>query len=213
MKPKVFIVDGHTIPTDYGQLIPYSEWSHQYNEAILIREVSKRLNSLLSDITYLDFFFFNVDNKNLNYPLSRKIDVINYSYSDRKKDLAIEIHFDYISNKEVNGRSVIIGTNNNLGLHFKNSFNIETIENRPIMTTTKYYSQYRNKQYGIIELSRTLGFIEKIKIYSIIVENLFLSSKKDMSWLFSNLDTNCTKLALQIKKGIVSYYKEEFGLG
>lgn len=213
MKPKVFIVDGHTVPTEYGQHIPYSQYNENYNEAVLIRLVSDKLNDLLFDINYLDFFHFNVDHKNFMYPLSRKIDAINYSYSDKQKDIAIELHFDYVSNKNVCGRSVIIGTKDKLGVAFRDSFNIPNIKNRFIMTTSKYYSKKRHANYGIVELPRSLGFIERVKVYSIIIENLFLSSKKDMDWLFSDLDTNTTKLALMIKKGIVQYYKSEFGLG
>ena len=146
MKPKVFVVDGHTIPTDYGQIIPYSKYRNLYNEALLIRATSNRLRELLNNINYLDTFFFNVDNKNLNHPLSRKVDVINYSYSDRKKDLAIELHFDYVSNQSVNGRSIIIGTNDKLGLHFKNAFDIKEIKNRDTMTTAKYWFKERKEK-------------------------------------------------------------------
>lgn len=209
MKPKVFIIDGHTLPTDNGAISNISEYK-ELTEAVLIRKVSPYVVESLNQLNFLQVIPFNVDYKNYNHPLDKKIKVINYSYSNRKEDIAVELHFDFVSDMSVGGHSVIIGTNDMLGIAFRDTFKIKEINNRGILTVTKYWNKARYDKYNIKKLNRTLGMIEQTKISSIIVENLFVSSINDMGWLTSDLETNVKRLAFTIVEGIKAYYLNRF---
>ncbi len=215
MKPKIYLIDGHTLPKDYGAQLPYPEWNNLWNEAKLVRVVSNKIYELINNSSrkpLFDIIYFNVDNKNLNESLFRKVQAINYTYSDKEKDLAIEIHFDFVSNQNANGRSVIVGSAIEAGKIFKSAFNIPEIKNNDIYVIEEYWKNEYTTDSDLAILKRDLGFISDTKIKAIIVENLFVSSKKDMSWIFSDLEGNSKKLAQTVVDGIFNYYEKIFGI-
>ena len=204
---KIFMVDGHCLPKDGGAIIPFSEWGNQYNESKLIRIVTPKIVSLLKSNTSYDVIHFNMDGKGSKTQLYEKARAIN-AVSTSNKDFAIEIHFNYATNQQ-SGFFPIIGNNLQLGRSIYDNFNIPGIIRKGIYCTKPYYDRYvKNNVPNIVWLDKkSLGFIKNINISSMIIESLFLSSKSDMTWLFSDLDKNTGLLAQNIYNGIVAYAK------